>query len=93
MSRIPFFRNRQPSKGVGGGPERTIAGDSVDQIKSDPHVGVVGMLVGDRKLSDRAAIIAELSIISQTKALKSEEREQLADRILEGKQKLGKAKE
>ena len=93
MVRMPFSRDRSSDKGSGGGSERTEVGGIGGDVKPDSHVGVVGMLIGNRNLIDRAAVLAELNIISKTKILKPEEREQLADRILEGKQKLGKAKE
>ena len=93
MARLPFSRNPQSSEGSGVGPERSGTGGIGGEVKPDPYTGVIGMLIGDRKLTDRSSILDELSIISQTKILKPEEREQLADRILEGKQKLGKAKE
>ncbi|OGD98436.1 hypothetical protein A3A49_00485 [Candidatus Curtissbacteria bacterium RIFCSPLOWO2_01_FULL_38_11b] len=75
--------------GSGGGPERAEFGKEVDQIKPDPYAGVVGMLIGDRRLTDRSAIISEFNVISQTKVLSPDEQEVLANRILTGRENLG----
>lgn len=86
--KLPFIR-RDRSKGQSlGGPERTAGSDLSETAKEDPFIGLIGMLVGDRKrLPNKDRILAELGQITDTKSLPDIERERIADRILEAREK------